>query len=247
MEDKKYSIQFSVKDTGIGMSTEILSKLFIPFSQADVSSTRKYGGTGLGLSICKSYIELMGGNINVMSEEGKGSSFIFLINLEESCSLIETNVNVNEENNDLQNIFDHKLKVLLVDDNEVNRALLIMLLNMNDIKCDVAVNGEEAVNTFLNKKYDLVLMDCQMPIMNGYEATRKMREIESESEHTVIIALTASAMKGDIEKCLEAGMDDYLSKPVNINQLTSMIQKYSKTETNVINFNFQNNINKNIC
>lgn len=134
---------------------------------------------------------------------------------------------------DSAGIGDHKyvsnsdLKILLVEDNEVNRMFFTELLNLKGFHCDVAVDGEEGVKAWLARKYDIILMDCQMPILDGYEATLKIRRLEKIGEHIPIIAITAYAMSGDVEKCKEAGMDDYLSKPVDINKLINIIRSYS--------------------
>jgi PAS domain S-box-containing protein len=227
LKDDHHQIKFSVKDSGIGMSKDALKRIFQPFSQADISSTRKYGGTGLGLTICKSFIEMMGGTIYAESELSKGTTFIF------SLSLPAVKDGVIEQT--IENELDYKtddesklkdMKILLVEDNEVNRSLFSMLLQTKGITCDIANNGKEAVEAALIKKYDIIFMDCQMPVMNGFNATQLIRR--NEEEHTTIVALTASAMKGDAELCFSAGMDDYLSKPININQLTAILDKYCK-------------------
>ncbi|MDF2543773.1 MAG: domain S-box [Herbinix sp.] len=123
-----------------------------------------------------------------------------------------------------------KLKVLLVEDNEINIDFFKEILKIKGIDCDVAVDREEAVRSCLSKHYDLVFMDCQIPIMDGYEATRRIREAEGDHRHTVIIAITANAVKGDIEKCMEYGMDEYLSKPIELSKITKLIDKYLETK-----------------
>ncbi|MDQ2084908.1 response regulator [Herbivorax sp. ANBcel31] len=361
-----YELVITVKDTGIGMNRETIKELFKPFTQSDNTSTRVYGGTGLGLSICKSIVEMMDGNINVESVEGKGTTFIFTVLLEKSeeiqgnscfdysklkgiralvvddhkinrdivriyleeagamvdeassasealgklvksggciyniafvdynmpnmngydlatalkaipstkdiplilltslaekgegkqakeigfsgyltkpfkridfleCSLMVLDGKKQNESKDKfitrdtlnEAEFNKKLKILMVEDNKLNRLFFIKLLKSKGLSCDVAMNGEEAVNACIEKNYDIVFMDCQMPIMDGYEATRRIRKSESGDKHNNIVALTAYAMKGDEEKCREAGMDDYISKPIDINKLTEIINKYS--------------------
>ena len=359
---KECRIQFSVKDTGIGISKEALEKLFKPFVQADSSSTRKYGGTGLGLVISKSLVEMMGGEITATSTEGKGTTFSFVVPfkvaeyveklcsadysvligkkimvvddnatnrkivrlylrdtgcmtveadcatvamdklLQEvaACDLVLVDYNMPENNGhelaaalqaisatskiplillsskvlkgDAKEAGEHgfsgylakpferkglldcisrilqgetlhknesvpaaraqavacksEIKILLAEDNRVNRKLFVTLLQKHGFDCDLAEDGAEAVRACLSKKYDLVFMDCQMPVMDGYEATGRIREVEGEKAHTPIIALTAYAMTGDEEKCRSAGMDDYLTKPVEVNKLLEMIRRY---------------------
>ncbi len=368
-EDKTHYIRFSVKDTGIGMTQETIKKLFKPFSQADTSSTRRYGGTGLGLTISKAIVGIMNGKIVVKSDFGEGSEFCFTLPFEESESadvqavidyailkgkkiLIvddnETNryiaksylkevgcltltaesateaiamlvaekdiysavlvdyhmPNMNgydlaaalkaipstnnlplilitsvkekgeakrakekgfsayltkpykrsdlldcvamvfrggksDEKNKKEILTKHianevrinkRLKILLVEDNEVNCKFFIKLLKSQGLSCDVAVNGEEAVNACADKSYDVIFMDCQMPVMDGYEATRKIRQAEGEEKHTPIIAMTAYAMEGDREKCIKAGMDDYISKPVSLDLVYKVLRGNMKSK-----------------
>lgn len=243
-------IRFEVKDSGIGIEPESLKKLFMPFVQADSSLTRKYGGTGLGLTICKSIVEMMNGEIHVESILGKSTTFTFTVPFEKFDSdelepsiayapidmrIIKTDTNsVNFELNTLRanNNFNHEanfekpLKILLVEDNLVNRKFVIKMLMQKGFTCDIAVNGEEAVQACLKKRYDLIFMDCQMPIMDGYEATQKIRRNEDAIQHTLIIALTAFAMTGDAKKCTESGMDGYLSKPIEVQRMMDLIQNY---------------------
>ncbi|MBC9784110.1 response regulator [Heliobacterium chlorum] len=368
--EKTVEIAFCVSDSGIGMTEQEMKKVFAPFTQADSSSTRKYGGTGLGLAICKRLVEMMGGEITVSSEKGKGTTFFFTVQMDKAedplipvlpdysvlkgkrvlilddlamnrfiarvyleevgCTVIEapscaeglstlingeggqnyhvilvdykmtgmsgfdfseavqavpsaqeiplilvTSVTTNAEakhartkgftgyiskpykrtelldcvamvldgkkgSNRKEDIFitrhtareakyNHKLKILLVEDNEVNRKFFIKLLKMKGLSCDVAVNGAEAVKACDDNDYDILFMDCQMPVMDGYEATRQIRAAESGQRHKTIVALTAYAMKDDKEKCLEAGMDDYLSKPVNLDQVLQVLEKYGRS------------------
>ncbi|MCW2278210.1 response regulator [Heliophilum fasciatum] len=364
-------VAFAIKDTGIGMSQEEIQKLFQPFTQADASSTRKYGGTGLGLSICKKLVEMMGGTINVASEKDQGSTFYFTVTVakatgveipslpgysvlqgkqilliddqamdsdiaknyleKEGCQVVTT-TGVDEElhrivaeragqpfdailvdydmtgvedfylsaalqtmvnghhvpmilltalnamaeakrakakgfvgyiskpykrkelldciamvldgqkpGSDSEELFitrhtvrdakfNSQLKILLVEDNEINRKFFVKLLKMSGLHCDIAVNGMEAVKACAYNDYDIVFMDGQMPLLDGYEATKQIRAAEAGKKHTVIIAMTADAMKGDQEKCLEAGMDDYLSKPVRMDQVLTMLRKHGKAQ-----------------
>ena len=370
--DKKINdieyIYFSVKDTGIGLDEDKLEKIFQPFTQADNSSTRKYGGTGLGLTICKAFVEAMGGKINVKSTAGLGTNFCFTLPLKISESQSEENINIdysifkakkilvvddnesnrmiakmylqevgaivetistaeetikyiltgihldvilidysmpnmngldlantlraipyskniplvlitsinteNELNNTNKNGFDgylskpykrsdllncicmifdekqnrkskksnrivtkdlieeneinQKVKILIVEDNDINRKFFVKLLSKNGLNCDVALDGEEAINSCEIKKYDIIFMDCQIPVINGFEATLKIRENEKIKNkiRTPIIAMTAFAMSGDKERCISVGMDDYISKPIDIKEIFKIIKKY---------------------
>ncbi|MBF0266876.1 MAG: response regulator [Gammaproteobacteria bacterium] len=207
----------SVKDTGVGISPENQKKLFKSFSQADASTTREYGGTGLGLTISSKLVELMGGRIWMESEEGKGSTFHFTIKLNkqgketlETTSAIESKpIKINQAKEQLKDC-----KILLVEDNEINQELAVELLMMNGIDVETANNGAEAIELLKNNEFDGVLMDCQMPVMDGYQATDKIRNQE-QFKDLPVIALTANAMKQDIEKVLSVGMNDHIAKPIN--------------------------------
>ncbi|WHH60092.1 response regulator [Petroclostridium sp. X23] len=371
--DTTVEILCTVRDTGIGMTEQEINRIFSPFVQADSSSTRRYGGTGLGLAISRNIVELMNGEIKVMSEKGKGTTFYFTVILniidsesylilpdysvfkgkrilivddytmnrkiakyyleEVGCIVDEAEtvvdainkivrakrkllyhsilvdyqmpgmtgfdladaiqeivsinkmplllitsidqvtaskqakekgfsgivlkpykrdelldcvsmvLNGKESDKSTKNNFatihhadeanyNNKRKILLVEDNEINRELFIKMIKMEGLSCDVAVNGEEAVRACLNNNYDVIFMDCQMPIMDGYEATRQIRKTESDTKHTFIVAMTADIMKGTAKKCFEAGMDDYLSKPINISQIVNILEKYDQASNN---------------
>jgi Signal transduction histidine kinase len=364
-EEKEVEVLFKVADSGIGITKEEIKKLFLPFSQADSSSTRKYGGTGLGLAICKRMIEMMGGTIGVESKKGIGSTFSFNLTLEKGKDSVilampnysmlkgkrilviddyemnryiariyleEVGCIVNEaenletvldrffinqkgfdailvdyqmngitgfemakiikKNEFLKNVplilltsvttnlelkvakqngfsgyiskpykrnelldcvsmvvegsdskvendqvlitkysaaeakYDKKIKILLVEDNDINIKFFVNSLKLIELTCDVALNGQEALKAYKEKEYDVIFMDCQMPIMDGYEATREIRRIEDLKKHIPIIAMTAYSMKDDENKCLEAGMDDYLSKPFDFDQVISILKKH---------------------
>ncbi len=216
-------IRFTVKDTGIGMTQATLAKLFKPFTQADSSSTRKYGGTGLGLTLCKAYIEAMDGTIDVASELGVGTQFSFAIPLKSAYSDSKLTADGTAESDSISANAYGDLRVLLVEDNEVNYVLVMSLLNKMGVNCDIATNGEIALAQCQSKKYDLIFMDCQMPVLDGFEATRRLRLSDSINKNTRIIAMTAYAMDGDREKCLVAGMDDYIQKPLNIAQFKRIV------------------------
>ncbi|KAA3612535.1 MAG: response regulator [Calditrichaeota bacterium] len=223
-QDDKQTLKFSVRDTGIGISVTKQKHIFESFSQADASTTRKYGGTGLGLSICRKLVWLMKGEMNVFSREGHGSNFWFTIPFKvnvENKQLIEKT----EKENSLNIISG--LHILLVEDNLINQKVAKRLLTNNSFKVDVANNGQQAVDMFIEKKYDLILMDLQMPVMDGLTASRKIREFDDDIP---IIALTANAMKGDEEMCLEAGMNGYTTKPIKKNELFDIINNLTFKE-----------------
>lgn len=229
-EINKEKLNFSCKvnDSGIGLSVEQQENIFSPFSQADNSTTRKYGGTGLGLTIVKQLCELMGGDIKISSTINKGSCFSFnLIYRKPEHDFAETS----DKNNEIQDLDLSFKKILLVEDNRINQIVATKILTKLNLKADVAVNGIKAIEKLNSASYDLILMDCQMPEMDGYETTKAIREGKAGIEHQniTIIAMTANAMKGDKEKCLNAGMDDYLAKPIEINtihqKLTTWMQK----------------------
>ncbi len=376
-KDEIAELYFEVKDTGIGIREEHLSTIFQSFSQADTSTTRKYGGTGLGLAICNELVQMMGGEINVESIYGEGSTFKFNIKLKidrrahdykyvfeklegSNILIVDDNVtnrksirsffqgtglkvfeagngasaitaivsNTNTENKVDIAVIDYQMpdmtgyelaatlktipfakntklilltsvnqkgdasiakkhgfssylskparrddlldcialvmglkpedieenqivtkylvkevknamkpRILLVEDNNINRKIVISMLKCHDMTCDVAVNGKEALEAVSEKDYDIVFMDCQMPIMDGYECTSNIRQLEGDKKHTTIIAMTANAMEGDSEKCIAAGMDAYLSKPVNFDTMFKMIEEYTKENSNIYDYN----------
>ncbi len=217
------SVGFIIKDTGIGISEENQKKLFMPFVQADTSTTKSFGGTGLGLIISKKIVNLMGGDIELESEFLKGSTFKFSVILK-----ITGNLKKSKDENEMEEdygIIDNKPNILLVEDNETNRMILIKMLKHKNYCCDVASDGMEAIQAVQKKDYDIIFMDCQMPKLNGYEATKKIRELQGNNKHSTIIAMTAAAMAGDKERCIEAGMDEYISKPINFNEVYRLIEE----------------------
>jgi PAS domain S-box-containing protein len=228
------TIQVEMKDTGIGIEKEKIQKLFQPFMQADASTTRKFGGTGLGLVITKKLIEMMGGSIGIESEIEKGTIVIFELPFRyRDDKDVEDQQNQKEAWNEeeIENKKTNKkqcLKILLAEDNGINVKFFKKILLKNGYDCDVALNGLEAVEAMKKINYDVIFMDCQMPVMNGYEATQKIRKIELEGHQPHIVALTANAMKDDAEKCIEVGMDGYLSKPIDIKKLLSVIHNLEK-------------------
>ena len=222
-------IRFSVRDTGIGIPENRRAAVFDPFTQVNDSTTRKYGGTGLGLSISKQLTELMGGKIGVESEEGKGSTFWFTSRFDKQTAKAVEIQNVIVTRHSATENFKHSQHlILLADDDIINQKVVQSTLNKLGYKADVVFNGQEAVRALSLTSYDLVLMDSQMPEMDGFEATAIIRDIKSAVlNHAVpIVALTANAMSKYRDKCLKAGMNDYLSKPVNIAELAKVIAKW---------------------
>lgn len=219
INDARYSqtIQVSVKDTGIGMDEKFRQNLFEKFSQEDASVTRQYGGTGLGMSICRQLIELMDGEIFVESEKGFGTTIAFVVTLPKGS---EDDLPSQEIFVAAENMLAGK-KILVVDDNEMNRLLATTILANYAAETVEAGNGQEAVEYLMDCKVDLVLMDIQMPVMNGFDAARYIRR--NISKDLPMIALTANAIKGDNEKCIEAGLDNYLAKPFKEEALMKMI------------------------
>jgi signal transduction histidine kinase/CheY-like chemotaxis protein len=216
------NIVFSITDTGIGIPQSKISAIFEPFRQADGSDTRQFGGTGLGLSICSKLVELMGGEIGVESEAGKGSRFWFTVPLRISPILAEPAVR-KSTTVPLRSI---PLHVLLAEDNLVNQRVATRMLEKMGHRVTVASNGAEVIDLWRQETIDVILMDVQMPVMSGFDATARIRERErAGGRRTPIIALTAHAVKGDRERCLTAGMDDYITKPVKFELLAAALNR----------------------
>lgn len=220
--DGKHELHFAVKDSGIGIPENKIGSLFHPFSQIDNSTTRKYGGTGLGLVICKRLAETMGGRIWAESKFGTGSTFHFTIMTkdilckpfnERPGSLLKV---------ELSNKRDNNLRILLAEDNIINQKVMYRMLKKLGYRAEVAADGLEVLKALKDSPYDVILMDVQMPKMDGFEATRFIRQAWPDGPK--IIAITAHALKGDKEKCLEAGMDEYISKPVNMIELQKALE-----------------------
>ncbi len=224
-EVKADKLKISVFDTGIGIPIERQERIFDKFTQADNSTTRKYGGTGLGLAIVKEYVNMLGGNIGVNSQVNFGSEFWFEIPLKIAD---EKPINSKKINNDNLNNFDKKSKILVVDDHPVNRLFAKKLLHkMGFTDIDMAEDGLQAIEKVNENEYYFVFMDCQMPNLDGYQSTKLIREMEkNKNSHLNIIAMTANAMNGDREKCLKAGMDEYISKPIKSNKLFEVLSKF---------------------
>ena len=224
IEYKNDNLVFSVQDNGIGMKKEVQDKIFLPFEQADGSTTRRYGGTGLGLSITQSLVELMNGNISLESKEGEGSTFIITIPLKKIQDVKPKTVSVVENINEKELYSDH---ILVAEDNMSNQMLIELLLKELGITCDMVANGEEAVAEYDPSKHSFILMDENMPKMNGLVAMQTLKQKYGE-QCGKVIALTANTMSGDKEKFLKLGMDDYLSKPIETKELERILKLYAK-------------------
>lgn len=228
-ENGQTVLSFEVADTGIGMSGEVQRKLFQVFTQADASTTRKYGGTGLGLAISKKIIDLMGGDIRVTSEPGKGSTFIMRTVVENASSGEIESISAPPAEKaaaEAAPASGKKARILLVEDIAANRKLATILLEKMGFEVFTAENGKQAVYLCDTEKYDLLLMDCQMPEMDGYEASTIIKASGGKNSETPIIAMTANAFESDREKCLAAGMDDYIAKPVGRLKLEECIRRH---------------------
>jgi signal transduction histidine kinase len=224
--DAREGILVKVEDTGIGIPKEKHVLLFEKFSQTDSSTTRRYGGTGLGLAISKQLALQMGGTIGFESQVGQGSSFWFCLPLAAAPASRQALPGETKAEPSKKSETVFRGRVLLVEDNEVNRVLAVSMLKRLQLSVDAAADGVNALQMFEKNKYDLVLMDCQMPLIDGFEATVKMRQQECGVRHTPIVALTAYAMEGDRERCLAAGMDDYLAKPFDLKTLTGVLGRW---------------------
>ena len=250
----KATLRFEIKDTGIGLSPDARGRIFDAFSQADQSTTRRYGGTGLGLTISRQLVRMMHGEIGVESEPGKGSTFWFTSRFEKRAGgkaapakqkpLLSGRVLLADDNatdrpplkrtkannhtpSEARPRAVHDTRILIAEDNEVNKKVMLLVLDDLGYTADTVSNGKEAIAALRGHSYDIILMDCQMPEMDGYEAARTIRrEFERPPR---IIAMTAHALRGDREKCLAAGMDDYLSKPIIGEELEAALKKWAPT------------------
>lgn len=217
----KRVLRFVVSDTGVGIPKEKIACLFNSFEQIDSSTTRKYGGSGLGLAIVRDLVELMNGSIEVESKINKGSSFIvdipFRVYMKEKNALKEIATTK-------ENALKHSnVNILLAEDNKVNQLIMMKMFKKNGAHVEIAENGEEVLAKLGKGIFDIILMDVQMPVLDGYETTRKIRDKNIE---TPIVALTANALKGDRERCIECGMNDYIAKPVSYQKIVEIIDKY---------------------
>lgn len=223
--DEQLWLRFEVSDSGIGMDAETMANLFTPFTQADASTTRKYGGTGLGLAISQRLAQLMGGRLGVSSEKQLGS--VFWLELPFTAVAVPPPL-IAPQSAPEPTVpeVEARARVLVAEDNPVNQMVARESLKRLGCRVDMVANGREAVEAALSLPYDLIFLDCQMPEMDGFDACRAIRHAESHGQHTPIIAMTANVLKGDKEKCLSAGMDDYLPKPVRMADMAKMVEHW---------------------
>ncbi|MHA8102839.1 PAS domain S-box protein [Aquirufa nivalisilvae] len=218
--DSRVSLRFSVKDTGIGISEEKIKTIFDRFTQAEASTTRKFGGSGLGLNIAKQLVELQGGKIELKSQLGRGSEFSFVLELEKTKQVLESQQNKKSSNLSLE----QSVSILMCEDNEMNQRLAKTVITNFGFQLDIANNGKEGIELLKQKSYDLILMDLQMPEMDGYQATKYIRnEMKSDIP---IIAMTAHSLVGEQQKCFDIGMNGYVSKPYKQQELLQKIQEF---------------------
>lgn len=223
-------LEFIVRDTGIGIPASKHKSIFDKFEQGEYYLTKKYAGAGLGLAICRQIVDSLGGAIRLESAEGIGTRFIFELGFKtvsgnsesggmDSCVIAE------QASYKDDHLFDRKYKALLVEDNEMNQQHIKLLLEKKMFLVDVAANGAIAVEMYRKNLYDIVLMDIQMPVMNGLDAAKEIRSVEKETgRYTSIIGVTAFAMRGDRERALESGMDDYIQKPIKMDEFYDKIK-----------------------
>ncbi|KJY88478.1 histidine kinase [Vibrio neptunius] len=230
-------LQFEVKDTGVGIAKDKLSSIFNKFQQADSSITRQYGGTGLGLAISQKIVQMMGGTLEVTSEVNLGSSFYFSIPIvraalgrsvftQPSPNLVEFPASSTTQMKKLVPKYTTGLKVLVVEDTRVNQQVIQVMLNLLGLEVDIAQNGQEAWEYCQHNKVDAILMDCHMPVMDGYEATQKIRQLEGWAAYVPIIAVTANVIKEERERCFEIGMNGFLSKPIKPKEIEEALINY---------------------
>jgi CheY-like chemotaxis protein len=221
------TLHFEVRDTGIGIDEKDIAALFKPFSQLDSATNRKYGGTGLGLAITKHLVEIMGGKIQVVSEKGKGSTFSFTVGvqplgvLEKSPAAVQRPWTPDHFNG---------IEILAAEDNVINQKILNKILAKLGVKVDIAENGIETLGALRQKTYDLILMDIQMPEMDGFEATKCILDQYPPEQRPRIIACTANATDHERERCFAAGMDDFLVKPLKVERVAEVLAKWANKE-----------------
>jgi CheY-like chemotaxis protein/HPt (histidine-containing phosphotransfer) domain-containing protein/anti-sigma regulatory factor (Ser/Thr protein kinase) len=231
VKDKDYYLKFEIKDTGIGIPKSKLKTIFESFSQADASVTRKYGGTGLGLTIVRQLVQLQHGTIKVTSEENEGSIFTVVIPYRIGIK----DQQISKGRSALSKTLQLKnASILLVEDNDINRLYAGSILKMWGCPFDTAENGEVAIEKFKNSHFDLILMDIQMPVMDGFETTKVIRQWNNEKSKIPIVALTANATQRDIDKCISLGMNDCLTKPFTQEDLLKVLDKYLGSKFHVL-------------
>ena len=217
-------VRFEVADTGIGIEPGEAERLFEPFSQADSSTTRTHGGTGLGLSICRELVEMMGGEIGARGELGRGSTFWFTADLELRDAVVAPEPEPTAP-------VAAQVTVLVVDDNAVNRMVAAEMLRKRGCRVEVAKDGEEAVAAAAAQRFGVILMDCHMPVMDGYDATRAIRAAEGDGPHVAIVAMTSDTVDSVRDACFDAGMDDHLAKPVTGDVLAEAIERWRPADS----------------
>ncbi|MFV1975300.1 MAG: response regulator [Candidatus Scalindua sp.] len=236
IDEDTINLDVKIMDSGIGIPAEMINSLFKPFSQIDGSEIQTMKGTGLGLVICKEFVSLMGGSINVTSEQNKGSSFNFNVRLKEQSNTDQL-IEVQDDNTEILELKDQaeiddpkqaaraQFNILLAEDNLTNQKVSLKILHASGFKASPVSNGNEALKAVKEEDFDLVLMDIQMPEVDGFSATSQIRSLDSDKKDIPIIALTAHALIGDREKCIKAGMNDYLSKPIVAEELLTIIDR----------------------
>ena len=235
VSEHQFILRFEVKDTGVGIPEDAMARLFQAFSQVDGSSTRKQGGTGLGLAICRKLAQLLGGSIGVQSKVGEGSTFWVEVPAELAASGASSSALAKVDPNQPAVTFAGQgIRVLVADDSPINREIMGELLTLLGCEFDCVNDGEAAVNAVAERNYSLVLMDCQMPLLDGYEATRRIRAREAEGLRTPIIAATAHAFESERDKTAAAGMDDHLPKPISLLALAAMIARWANASPSIV-------------
>ena len=227
-DEKNIALRIEVCDTGIGVTQDALDSLFQPFIQADSSHARRFGGTGLGLAIVKQLVEIMGGHIEVRSRIGGGTCFSFTLNLQPTQTASPTSNDQAAPPSSAKHKDLHGIKILLAEDTPTNQEVARAMLMRLGCKVDVVCNGREALKNLTSQHYDIVLMDCQMPEIDGFEATRQLRQLEKQNgwRHTPVIAVTASILRDEHDACISSGMDDFLAKPFKQSALHDVLQRW---------------------
>ncbi|MCA9755238.1 MAG: response regulator [Candidatus Eisenbacteria bacterium] len=231
LEGATETVTFSVSDTGIGLAPDKMDRVFESFAQADSSTTREFGGTGLGLAIARQIVEQMGGRISVESQLGRGSRFWFELPLPRAMAEEETSLVTSTKRN-TGKIAPLGFRVLVAEDNEINREVAREMLELLGCECVMAANGRQAVDVFSQRRFDVVLLDCQMPVLDGFGAVAEMRRIEESDQRgrTPVVAVTANAMREDRDRSISAGMDGFLSKPYTLAELRRTISTWCRPD-----------------